>query len=228
LKACVSVDPDSELIDEVIVTPANTPDRDAVPGLVESLPKDDPPEIVGDAAYGDGATRAELKEAGLSVVARVPPVRNATGGFPKDRFAIDLESNTVTCPAKQTVPIRSQRSGGGVNFASHCSTCPLAARCTRSRSGRTITIHRHEALLQQARGDQADPIWQERYRADRPMVERKFAHLVFRSWGGRRARIRGLRRVATDLDTRATATNLARLAMLGLRSGDGGWTIAGA
>jgi hypothetical protein len=142
LKACVSVDPDSELIDEVIVTPANTPDRDAVPGLVESLPKDDPPEIVGDAAYGDGATRAELKEAGLSVVARVPPVRNATGGFPKDRFAIDLESNTVTCPAKQTVPIRSQRSGGGVNFASHCSTCPLAARCTRSRSGRTITIHR--------------------------------------------------------------------------------------
>ena len=29
-KAHVSIDPDSELIDEVAVTPANTPDRDAV------------------------------------------------------------------------------------------------------------------------------------------------------------------------------------------------------
>ena len=35
-KAHLSVDPDSELIDEVVVTPANTPDRDAVPGLVDS------------------------------------------------------------------------------------------------------------------------------------------------------------------------------------------------
>ena len=227
-KAHLSVDPDSELIDEVVVTPANTPDREAVPALVDSLPSENPPEIVGDAAYGDGATRAELKQAGLTVVARVPPVRNATGGFPKDRFRIELDSSTVTCPADQTVPIRHNRHGGGVaNFAPHCGTCPLASSCTTSRSGRTITIHRHEALLQQARAEQTDPAWGERYRADRPMVERKIAHLVFRAWGGRRARTRGLRRVATDLDTRATAINLARLAVLGLRSGPVGWSVAG-
>jgi len=33
-KAHLSIDPDSELIDEVVATPANTPDRDAVPGLL--------------------------------------------------------------------------------------------------------------------------------------------------------------------------------------------------
>ena len=227
-KAHFSVDPDSELIDEVVVTPANTPDREAVPALVESLPEDDPPEIVGDAAYGDGTTRAELAGDGLVVVAKVPPFRNATGGFTKDRFSVDLERETVTCPATHTVSIRFGRGGGGTaHFAPHCASCPLASACTSARSGRSITIHPHEALLQQACTEQADPGWQARYRADRPMVERKIAHFAFRAWGGRRARTRGRRRVSTDVDTRAGSLNLARLAMLGLRStAGGGWSIA--
>ena len=229
-KAHLSVDPDSELIDDVVVTPANTPDRDAVPALVAPLVElENKPEIIGDAAYGDGATRAELKEAGLSVIARVPPVRNMTGGFTKDRFVVDLESSSVTCPAQHTVPIRFSSHGGGVaHFAEHCASCPLLSRCTRSRHGRSVTVHPQEALLQRARLEQGDPDWHARYRADRPMVERKIAHLVFRAWGGRRARTRGRARVATDLDTRAGALNLARLAVLGLRCEQGVWSVAGA
>lgn len=228
-KTHLSVDPDSELIDEVIVTPANTPDKNAVPGLVESLQgQDDPPDIVGDAAYGDAATRADLREAGLTVIAKVPPVRNMTGGFPKDRFRVDLGHNTVTCPAQQTVPIRfSARGGGMANFAPHCSSCPLAASCTTARHGRTITINKFEGLIQQARTEQADPQWKARYKADRPMVERKISHFVRRPWGGRKARTRGLKRVSTDVDTRAGAINLARLAVLGLTCGPNGWSIAG-
>lgn len=226
-KAHLSVDPDSELIDEVLLTPANTPDKFAVPGLVESLKgQDSPPEIVGDAAYGDGATRAELKDAGLSVIAKVPPVRNMTGGFPKDQFSVDLEAKSVTCPAHQTVPIRFNRDGGGTaNFAPHCS---IASSCTTSRTGRTITINKFEGLIQQARTEQADPAWKARYKADRPMVERKISHFVRRPWGGRNARTRGLERVGTDVDTRAGAINLARLAILGLTSGPDGWSVAGA
>lgn len=226
-KAHFSVDPDSELIDEVLVTPANTPDREAVPELVDSFPENDPPEIVGDAAYGDGTTRAELRDAGVTLVAKLPPLRNTTGGFTKERFHVDLEQAAVTCPAEHTVAIRFHRRGGGVaNFASHCASCPLASACTSSRSGRTITIHPNEDLLQRARAEQADPQWQARYRADRPMVERKIAHFVFRAWGGRRARTRGRRRVSTDVDTRAGALNLARLAVLGLRSMPSGWALA--
>ncbi|MGH3733177.1 MAG: IS1182 family transposase [Acidimicrobiales bacterium] len=226
-KAHLSVDPDSELIDEVVATPANTPDREAVPALVEHLLGEEaPPEIVGDAAYGDGATRHELGQKGLTVIARVPPLRNTTGGFTKDRFSVNLTTNTVTCPADHVVSIRFRRSGGGVaRFASHCASCPLRSSCTSARSGRVVTIHPHEDLLQQARRDQREPEWLARYRADRPMVERKIAHFVLRAWGGRRARTRGLKRVATDLDTRAAAINLARLAVLGLRSSEGGWAI---
>ena len=125
-KAHLSVDPDSELIDDVVVTPANTPDKGAVAKLVEPFAGlADKPEIVGDAAYGDGATRAELKGAGLSVIARVPPVRNMTGGFAKDRFIVDLDTSTVTCPAQQSASIRLSRDGGGVaRFAPHCTALP--------------------------------------------------------------------------------------------------------
>lgn len=73
--------------------------------------------------------------------------------------------------------------------------------------------------------DQRDPGWKERYRANRPTVERKISHFVRRSWGGRNARTRGRERIATDLDTRAGALNWARLAALGLDRHLGGWTV---
>ena len=228
-KAHVSVDPDSELIDEVAVTPANTPDRDAVDDLLEGFSDaDDKPDIVGDSAYADGATRQSLSEQGFEVVAKVPPVRNATGLFTKDRFFVDLETHSVTCPAGQRVAINPTRDGGGrASFKVHCKECPLRRACTKSRAGRSITIGRHEGLLQMARAEQGTPEWQARYRADRPKVERKISHLMYRGWGGRQARVRGRRRVATDVDTRAGSINLARLAVLGLAHDGARWSVTG-
>jgi hypothetical protein len=227
-KAHLSLDPDSELIDEVAVTPANTPDRDAVDDLVEGLSDEDKPEILGDSAYADGATRAALGQAGFEVVAKVPPVRNATGLFTKDRFVVDLEASTVTCPAGQRVAINPTRDGGGrASFKVHCKACPLRRACTKSRAGRTITVGRHEDLLQMARVQQGTPEWQARYRADRPKVERKISHFVRRPWGGRHARVRGRRRISTDVDTRAGAVNWARLAVLGLDHDGLRWSVAG-
>ena len=120
----------------------------------------------------------------------------------------------------------SRRGGGKASFAAHCGTCPLRQGCTAAKRGRSITIHRHEAILQAARAEQTTPEWVEAYRADRPIVERKIAHLARRLWGGRKARCRGLARVATDVDTRAAAVNLARLAVLGVDFRAGRWAIA--
>jgi IS5 family transposase len=63
------------------------------------------------------------------------------------------------------------------------------------------------------------------YAGARPKVERKIAHFVRVAWGGRKARTRGQRRVATDVDTRAAAVNWARLATLGVRTIDGAWAV---
>ena len=228
-KAHLSVDPDSELIDEVVATPANTSDRDAAVDLLAPVAEEeDKPEVLGDSAYADGATRDTLETKGFKLTAKCPPVRNATGLFTKDRFVVDLGTDTVTCPAGPVATINPTRHGGGrASFKAHCPTCPLRAACTKSRSGRTITVHPHEAILQRARAEQTEPGWADRYRADRPIVERKIAHFVRRSWGGRRARTRGLERIATDLDTRAGAINWARLAALGLGHDGNGWVLGG-
>ena len=77
-----------------------------------------------------------------------------------------------------------------------------------------ITIHPHEARLQQAKTAQRDPDWQQTYRNTRPTVERKIAHFTRRAWGGRRARrIRRESHRVTDTEPcgpapRSTATTL--------------------
>jgi hypothetical protein len=71
---------------------------------------------------------------------------------------------------------------------------------------------------------QRDPAWLADDRATRPKVERKLVHLL-RRHGGRRARVRGLVRVAQDFKLLAGAVNLARFAALGLCSTSGGWQL---
>jgi hypothetical protein len=227
-KAHLSVDPDSELIDQVAATAANTPDREAVSGLLgEHAGAGDKPEVIGDSAYGDAATRAGLEEQGFTVVAKCPPARNSGGRFAKDQFTVDLEAGTVTCPAGQAaVIIPAARGGGRASFRPWCAACPLRSACTSSRRGRTIAVHPREDVLQRARRQQADPAWQDQYRTSRPVVERKISHFTRRAWGGRKARTRGLARIATDLDTRAGALNWARLAVLGLHRDQAGWALS--
>jgi hypothetical protein len=96
----------------------------------------------------------------------------------------------------------------------------LATQCTTSPGGRTITISAYEQQLARARTAQADPAWVAEYKATRSKVERKIGHLMRRRHGGRRARVRGIGKVAA-------AVNLARLGALGLHQAAGqGWQVA--
>jgi Transposase DDE domain len=111
-------------------------------------------------------------------------------------------------------------------FGRACAVCPPASACTSSPAGRTVTIHPCEERLQAARRRQRDPAWRAHYRAHRPTVERKLAHLLRRRHGGRRARVRGRLRVAQDWRLLAAAVNLARFAALGIGCRPGGWVVA--
>jgi hypothetical protein len=238
-KTHLSLDPDSELIAEVAVTPANTPDRDAIDELLAGEAPDQSKDtaddtggataltVMGDSAYADGPTLERLGAAGHTVMAKVPPARNATGGFAKDRFDVDLDTGTVTCPAGNTVSIVPVKAGGGrAAFGKLCVSCPLQVQCTKARAGRVVMVHPQEQALQTARAAQQTPQWQAAYRATRPGVERKISHFVRRPWGGRKARCRGQQRILTDVLTRGAALNLARLSLQGLRFGSTGWAIA--
>jgi hypothetical protein len=224
-KTHLSLDPDSELIDEVAVSAGNVSDRDPIDELLAPVADlEDKPTVYGDCAYADGDTLEGLEGQGFEVRAKVPPAANRQGRFSKDDFSIDLEEKTVTCPAGQVSEIRFHDDGGGIaSFGKACATCPLAEQCTTNKGGRTITIHPHEEVLQAHKTEQQDPDWQDDYKANRPKVERKIGHLTRKQWGGRKARTRGVLRVITDVVTRAAAVNLGRLHVLGVQWDGAAW-----
>jgi hypothetical protein len=227
-KTHLSIDPDSELIDEVVVTAANAADHDPIDDLLAPVADcTDKPVIFGDCAYADAETLAHLEDQGFEVRARVPPAVGRDGRYSKDDFAIDLAAGTVVCPAGRVAAIRPGGDGSGTaSFKPYCATCPLAQDCTKSAEGRSITIHRHEEILQAHKAQQQSAEWQRDYTGTRPKVERKIGHFVSVLWGGRKARTRGRRRVATDVDTRAAAVNFARLCVLGLHWDGNHWAAA--
>ena len=230
-KGHVAVDPDSEIICAAEVSPAATGDAVVAPTLLGDLAPDQGGPtaggvVYGDSAYGTGTHLAWMDEHGLAPMVTTQLPAAPGGRFAKDQFRVDLQAQTVTCPARVTVAIRPARRGGGrAWFGAACSVCPLRDACTSSVRGRVVTIHPHEVTLAAARARQRDPVWRADYRATRPKVERKLAHLLRRRHGGRRARVRGLVRVTQDWKLLAGAVNLARFATLGLRSTSTGWQV---
>ena len=235
-KGHAAVDPDSEIITATTVTPGNTGDAAAAADLISDLLTDTDteqgeqgPTVYGDAAYGTGEFHDLLDEAGIESRCKTQAPTAAGGLFPKDRFDIDLDAHTATCPAGVTAPIRAARSGDGSGiayFGQACAGCLMRAQCTTAKQGRSVSIGPHEQALADARARQADPGWAADYRATRPKVERKLGHLMRRKHGGRRARVRGIDRVDADFRLLAAAINFARLAVLGLRGTTHGWAAA--
>lgn len=255
-KGHVAIDPDSEIITNAEVGPANKgdgemmatllaefiepeaaqapePEADTVDVLGDPVPivADQPAasalEVYGDCAYGGGASLALLEQMGATPMVKVQTPHGRNGCFAKDCFDIDLGAATVTCPNNITVALRPLNDGGGyASFGKHCAACPLRARCTTAKDGRAINVSQHEALLQEARLTQADPDWRAKYTATRPKVERKQGHMMRRRHGGRRARVRGGVRIGHDFKILAAAVNFARFAVLGVTSTAGGWAAA--
>ncbi len=187
----------------------------------------EPPKVYGDAAYGTGEFLDHLEKEGIDSGCKTQPPHNRGNLFPKSHFQVDLDTETVTCPAGLTAPIRRNADGDGVAcFAGACADCSLRPKCTKASRGRSIRVGPHEKLLAEARDRQQDPDWAADYRATRPKVERKIGHLMRRRHGGRRARVRGQTKVDADFNLLAAAHNLARLAVLGIQWTTLGW-VAG-
>jgi transposase len=146
-KGHIAADPESELITEVTVTPANTYDGEAV-GKV--------------------------------------PTHRPEGRYAKADFAVDVAAGSVTCPAGHTVrESRAKVDGAGATWRVFtfprevCAGCPRRAPCTTAtRTGRTISLHPDEAVLQEALARQQSPGFRKRYHRARATVERIISHLT--------------------------------------------------
>jgi len=215
-KAHVAVEPVTGLICAQRLTPANTPDG---PTGVELMTAEPPRrQVLADAAYGSGPTRAALRRRRHRLAIKPWPMTD-TGRFGRDDFAVDNETRTATCPAGHTVTLTA---AGNAIFHRHCNGCPLRPRCTTARNGRTLHLKPHDAELVEARRAWRDGDFTADYRRWRPMVERTLAWLVR---PGRRVAYRGLARNRIWLAHRAAAINLRRLVTLGLDHHDT-WQLA--
>jgi hypothetical protein len=181
--------------------------------------------VYGDTAYGTGDLRAVLDDAGHTAVIKPRPLKPAVeGGFTVDDFTTDEHAGTVTCPAGLTRRISARRI---VTFGAACRGCPLRARCTASKTGRTLNLHPRDALLRAARRDWATrPALREDYKKYRPSIERVISQVASR--GGRRLKLRylGTTRNNAWLKNRTAALNLRNLIARGLDRQNGAWALA--
>ena len=231
-KGHIAVDPDSELIVQTEVTPGNAGDAEVTEKLLADVlstgleqNKAAGIEAYGDASYGTADNVEKLEAAGIEANVKVQAPSAPKGKYSKEQFTVDTENKTVRCPAGHVVTIAPSKDGGGVaEFGSRCAGCPLRQHCTQSKEGRSISVHPKEATLKKARARQKAPEWKAKYRSTRPKIERKFGHMMSRRHGGRRARVRGCARVRQDFALLGAAINLKRLATLGVRHTEAGWS----
>ncbi len=224
-KKHVSVDPETELITAVAVTPANAPDGPVALELLEQQAAVGlaPQEVVADMAYAGGELRAHAQTLGegTTLVTKAATLPE-TGYFTKADFAIDVAAGAVTCPADAVAHFRFQpgHETKAVFAADTCAGCSLASLCLSSPdAGRVITIHPYEDQLQAARLRRAQPDFETLMRK-RPTVERKQAH--WNDKGGRQSRYLGKRKTGLQAFWSAAVVNLERLMVLGcLGSGPG-------
>ena len=112
-------------------------------------------------------------------------------------------------------------------FGAACRGCPLRARCTANKTGRTLNLHPRDTLLRAARHDwAARPGLREDYKKFRPNVERVISQVASR--GGRRLKLRylGTARNNAWLKNRTAALNLRNLISRGLDRENGEWALA--
>jgi transposase len=215
--------PAPNLITGVATTQASVPDA-AMTGPVHDM-LEAAGLLPGEHAADSGYTSADLllaaRARGITLLgpllANVSPQARA-GQYAADEFTIDWERQQVTCPQGATSTVWNpctQKHGTqaiAVRFAAAtCRACPARDLCTRSATGRQLSLRPreiHEAVTA-ARAGQATSHWKNRYniRAGVEGTMRQATHVT----GIRTARYLGLPKTRLEHNAAAAAINLIRL-----------------
>ena len=222
-----TVDPDGpHLITDVQTSPAPVTDKEALPGIQDSLAGSEllPDEHLVDAGYVtlqhlvDSQAKHEVTL--LGPVMEDPSWQGKAGkGYAATDFTIDWENQRAICPqGKVSSNWQPARAEYGmeiiyIHFLKRdCSICPVRQECTRAKSQRrTITINArpyHEAI-QAARQRQQTAEFKKQYRA-RAGIEGTISQAVH-AMGMRKARYRGLAKTKLQHSATAAALNVVRL-----------------
>jgi transposase len=203
------------LITAVDVAPASEQDGPQAKHLIDAQPPGRrPSRVLGDSAYGIGPVRAELAERKVQVLAPLAPGMTKPGRFGKRDFHVDLNAGTVTCPAGELAPIRTEPKGARrARFAkAACDRCRLRDRCVQPAGGfKAVLLAPDEELLIAARQALDDPATVEHLRRTRPRIERLLGLLAHR-YKARKSRYIGTRKARLQAAWTAALVNLNPIA----------------
>jgi len=204
-KAHLSIDPDSELIDEVVATPANTPT--VTPYLVSSAATTTTRTSPSSSVTPPMRTpRPAPSSRPMASSSSPSPRRSATQrACSQGLFIVDTEKLTVTCPADHvvaiTVSVRVRRKGELQDLLRKLPDAPELHDIAPRAHDHDPPLRGHLAASPQRTGD---PAWKAKVPGRPPHRRAQDRPLHPQAMGrAKRQRTRGLERVATDLDTRA-------------------------
>ena len=177
--------------------------------------------VVADKGHHSGENLAGLAERGLVGLISSPRTERGAPGFQRVDFTYDPETDTFRCPAGKVLRRHgAERSAERYQArGSDCRTCPHFGVCTQSKSGRSLSVPRHDALIQANRERVRCAEYRPLLAIRRQRGEAPFSY--FKGYGGlRRFAGRGLAYAQKKTLIAATGWNLLRL-LAGTGAGPG-------
>lgn len=203
-----------ELVIALDTMPANTADGTKMGELLDKADEDGfhVDKLYGDTAYTDW-DEMKMREGETEFCVKVRSAVNKNGMFTKDEFDINLEEGKITCPSGNVAVFEPDReikdSGLPVNFNGKiCKDCPQRDKCTKSKTGRTVTINKNEKDILNAKIEQRT----DKFKADyskRANGERTISELT--KHGGRQGRYVGLHKTNWQILIAAINNNIKKL-----------------
>jgi len=220
-KEQIATDAANEIITAATVTAANVDDTEPFEGLLASheLNTGHKPEAaVGDSGYSSGRNRRKLGQEAIGDFIAVPtPKGHKQGKFSASDFAVEADEEgtplRVRCPQGEVAEggkWDEKEEGWTFYFTkAQCEGCPLRERCSKAKRGRTVfvSLYHREFADARARKDGEEFVHAQ---VERLGIERTFAYKQ-RRCRHKRARYRGLERVAIQVFLSCFMVNVVRI-----------------
>ncbi len=207
----------ARIILTVLVTPAEVMENQPMLDLIWRTRfrwKLWPRHVTGDTKYGTEENIVALETQHIRAYVPLPDIDHRTEFFSADRFRYEVERDVYICPAGKELHFfqahSTERSRRYRARAKDCNHCPLKAKCTPGKQGRSLCRSVDEEYLDRVRAYHTTEAYKKAYRKRSVWVEPLFAEA--KDWHGlRRFRLRELWRVNCEALRIAAGQNLKRL-----------------
>jgi len=169
--------------------------------------------VVADKGHHSGENLAGLEERALVGLISSPTTARGKPGFQREDFRYDPERDLFVCPMGVLLRRRQMPPGAAPQYQARgkdCRQCPHFGVCTKSKTGRSVSVPVHEALITANRERVHSLAFRPLLQIRRQRGEAPFGY--FKQFGGlRRLAGRGLAYATKKTLMAAVGWNLLRL-----------------